>query len=62
VTTRTAGRDVLETAHEQAAHACGRLALIHAAGRGLHKASVLAPAGPFNKAADTLLSILDGNK
>jgi hypothetical protein len=62
VTTKAAARDALETAHEQAAQACGRLALILASGRGLNKASVLAAAGSFNKAADTLLSILEGKK
>ena len=62
VTTKTAARDALETAHERAAQACGRLALILASGRGLNKAAVLAAAGAFNKAADTLLSILDGNQ
>jgi hypothetical protein len=59
---QTAARDALEAAHEQAAQACGRLALILASGRGLNKASVLAVAGSFNKAADTLLSILEGKK
>jgi hypothetical protein len=58
----TAARDALETAHEQAAHACGRIALILTSGRGLNKASVLAAAGAFNKAADTLLSILEGKR
>ena len=58
MTNKTAARDALETAHEQAAQACGRLALILASGRGLNKTSVLTAAGAFNKAADTLLSIL----
>lgn len=62
MTTKTAARDALEAAHSQAAQACGSLALILASGRGLNKASVLPAAGAFNKAADTLLSILDGNK
>jgi hypothetical protein len=62
VTTRTAARDSLETAHEQAAQACGRLALILASNRGLNKAAVLSAAGAFNKAADMLLSILEGKQ
>jgi hypothetical protein len=62
VTTRTAARDALETAHDQAAQACGRLALILASNRGLNNAAVLSAAGAFNKAADMLLSILEGNQ
>jgi hypothetical protein len=62
VTNKTAARDALETAHEQAAQACGRLALILASNRGLNKATVLSAAGAFNKAADMLLSILEGNQ
>jgi hypothetical protein len=59
---KTTARDAMESAHEQAAQACGRLALILASGRGLNKASVLTAAGAFNKAADALLSILEGKK
>jgi hypothetical protein len=59
---KTAARDALEAAHLQAAQGCGCLALILASGRGLNKASVLAVAGAFNKAADALLSILEGKK
>jgi hypothetical protein len=60
--TKTAARDALETAHAQAAQACGRLALILASSRGLNKAAVLAATGAFNKAADMLLSVLEGKK
>lgn len=58
MTEKAPARVALDAAHQQAAQACGRLALMLASGRGLSKASILDAAGAFNQAATTLLSIL----
>lgn len=55
---KTAARVALETAHDTAAHACGRLALILASGRGLTQATIKEAAGAFSTAAASLLTLV----
>jgi hypothetical protein len=58
VAAKTPARATLEAAHDSAAQACGRLALILASGRGLTASAIKESAEVFNEAAANLLTLV----
>jgi hypothetical protein len=58
VAAKTPARVTLETAHDSAAQACGRLALILESGRGLTAAAIKETVVLFNEAAAHLLTLI----
>lgn len=58
MTTKTAARVALESAHAGAAGACGRLALILESGRGLTQTTIIEAARALNSAANSLLTLV----